>query len=48
MHRVNKIDEAFKARYLYLNELVCGELIDRRERLGRRLGELTVMSDELR
>jgi hypothetical protein len=45
MHRVNKIDEAFKARYLYLNELVCGDLIERRDKLNRRLGELTVMSD---
>lgn len=48
MHRVNKIDESFKARYLYLNELVCGELIERRDRLNKRLGDLTVMSDELR
>jgi len=45
MHRINKIDESFKARYLYLNELVCGELIERRDRLNKRLGDLTLISD---
>lgn len=48
MHRVSRIDEAFQARYLYLNDIVCGPLLERRDKLSAYLEELTVLSDELR
>jgi|688.fasta_scaffold1217605_2 hypothetical protein len=48
MHRVSRIDEAFQARYLYLNDIVCGPLLERRDKLNSYLEELTVLSDELR
>ena len=37
MHRVSKLDECFKARYLYLNEVVCGELLTKRDKLNQKL-----------
>lgn len=48
MHRVGRIDESFQARYLYLNDIVCGPLLERRDKLNSYLEELTVLSDELR
>jgi hypothetical protein len=30
---------------MFLNEIVCKELIERRDRLGKRLEELTLLSD---
>lgn len=48
MHRITKLDEAFQARYLYLNEIVCGPLLQKRDQLNKYLEELTVLSDELR
>lgn len=48
MHRVIKIDEAFQARYLFLNEIVCHDLIEKRDKLNKFLEELTLLSDELR
>jgi hypothetical protein len=37
MHRITKLDEAFKARYLYLNELVCNDLLAKRDQLNKKL-----------
>ncbi len=37
MHRILKIDEAFKSRYLYLNEIVCNDLLTKRDKLNTRL-----------
>lgn len=48
MHRILKMDEAFQARYLYLNEIVCGPLLEKRDKLTKYLEELTFLSDELR
>lgn len=48
MHRITKLDEAFKARYLYLNELVCNNLLERRDKLNKKLEDMNVISDELR
>jgi hypothetical protein len=48
MHRVTRIDEAFQARYLYLNDMVCGALLEKRDKLNKYLDDLTVLSDELR
>lgn len=42
------MDEAFQARYLYLNEIVCGPLLEKRDKLSKYLEELTLLSDELR
>lgn len=45
MHRVGKIDEIFKARYLYLNEVVCGDLLKKRDRLMKKIEDLITLSD---
>lgn len=45
MHRVSRLDEAFQARYSYLNELVCGGLLEKRDRLSKYLEELTLLGD---
>lgn len=42
------MDEAFQARYLYLNEIVCGPLLEKRDKLNKYIEELTLLSDELR
>ena len=48
MHRVARIDQAFQARYMYLNELICGGLLQKRDKLTKYLDQLYVVGDELR
>ena len=48
MHRISKVDEAFKARYLYLNEIVCNDLLAKRDDLNQKIDEINVLTDELR
>mgnify|MGYP000918097077 FL=1 len=48
MHRVSKLEECYKARYLYLNELVCGGLINRRDSLTRQMEALNQTCEEIR
>lgn len=48
MHRIAKLDESFKARYLFLNELVCNDLLEKRDKLTAKLEQLNVICDELR
>lgn len=48
MHRVTKLDEAFKARYLFLNEIVCNDLLAKREEMNQKIEDINVLTDELR
>ena len=48
MHRISKLDEAFKTRYLYLNEVICNDLLGKREELNRKIEEINSFTDELR
>ena len=48
MHRITKIDEAFKSRYLYLNEIVCNDLLARRDDLSHKIDDINTLTDELR
>ncbi len=45
MHRITKLDEAFKSRYLFLNELVCTDLLAKRDKLSKKLEDMNILSD---